>query len=108
MFNTAGSEAATTIPWFGYGALVLELLSYAGQMVYLPRISHKYGPVTLTAMYYTVATAATSATLIAREHDHLDQVRVAAGFTAKSWNVYMLQAASLPLHRQPGSHVSGY
>lgn len=32
------------------------------------------GPVTLTAMYYTVATVATSATLVVREHNHLDQV----------------------------------
>jgi drug/metabolite transporter (DMT)-like permease len=72
--NSSGGEGATSTPWFGYGALVFELISYAGQLVYLPRMSHKYGPVTLTAMYYMVATAATSATLVVREHDHLDQV----------------------------------
>ena len=59
---------------FGYTALAIELLAYAGQMVLLPRISKQYGTVTLTSMYYTVAAAATAATLVVREHDDLGQV----------------------------------
>lgn len=60
---------------FGYCALTLELLAYAAQMVYLPNLSKKYKPFTLTAMYYTVATVASAGTLILRERDDLLSVR---------------------------------
>lgn len=69
-FNAAGSGGQEGHA-FGYAALVLELLAYAAQMVYLPNLSKRYKPLTLTAMYYTVATAASAATLILRDKDDL-------------------------------------
>lgn len=74
-FNSMGSEAANGTP-FGYCALALELLAYAGQMVYLPRLSKKYGTLSLTAMYYTIASFATAITLGLRERDQLGSVRL--------------------------------
>lgn len=59
---------------FGYAALVVELLAYAGQMVLLPKVSKRYGSLTLTSLYYTVASLTTAATLILREHGNLSQV----------------------------------
>ena len=73
-FNSASSTAANG-HLFGYAALAMELLAYAGQAVYLPKISKKYGTVTLTAMYYTLASAATALTLFVRERDELGEVR---------------------------------
>ena len=73
-FNSAGeSTQGGTI--FGYSALALELLAYAGQAVYMPRISKKYGTVSLTAMYYTIASVATGLTLVVRERNQLGDVR---------------------------------
>jgi hypothetical protein len=60
---------------YGYVALAIELLAYAAQMVYLPLVSRKYGTLSLTAMYYSIASIATAATLVAREHNDISQVR---------------------------------
>jgi drug/metabolite transporter (DMT)-like permease len=73
-FHAAGNGADSVGHVFGYIALVTELLAYAAQMVLLPAVSKKYGAVTLTAMYYSVASLATAATLVWREHDDLSQV----------------------------------
>lgn len=69
-FNAAGSGGQEG-HMFGYAALTLELLAYAAQMTYLPSLSKRYKPLTLTAMYYTVATVASAATLILRDRDDL-------------------------------------
>jgi hypothetical protein len=53
---------------------VLELLAYAAQMTFLPRVSKNYRPLTLTALYYSVATVASAITLLIRERDDLSQV----------------------------------
>jgi drug/metabolite transporter (DMT)-like permease len=73
-FNAAGSGGQEGHA-FGYAALILELLAYAAQMTYLPTLSKRYKPLTLTAMYYTVATLASAATLIVRDRDDLLSVR---------------------------------
>ena len=74
VFNSAGAASENGTP-FGYCALALELLAYAGQVVYLPRISKKYGTISLTAMYYTIASFATAITLGLRERNQLGSVR---------------------------------
>jgi drug/metabolite transporter (DMT)-like permease len=77
VFNTSGGGGDAGHA-FGYAALTLELVAYAAQMTYLPRLSKRYKPLTLTALYYTVATAASAVTLLVRDHGELDQVRAGA------------------------------
>jgi hypothetical protein len=72
--HAAGIGADRAGHVFGYAALVVELLAYAGQMVLLPKVSKRYGSLTLTSLYYTVASLATAATLVLREHGDLTQV----------------------------------
>jgi hypothetical protein len=74
VFNSAGASNEVGHA-FGYCALALELLAYAGSAVYMPRISKRYGTVTLTALYYTVASVATAITLLVRERNQLGDVR---------------------------------
>eukprot|EP00892_Ulva_mutabilis_P007089 jgi/Ulvmu1/4752/UM020_0036.1 len=73
IFNAEGG-AGSAGHAFGYGALALELIAYAAQMTYLPRVSKRYKPITLTAMYYTVATIASAVTLLIRDRHELDQI----------------------------------
>lgn len=73
IFNAEGS-AASAGHTFGYVALVVELIAYAAQMTYLPRVSKRYKPITLTALYYMVATVASAITLLVRDRDQLEQV----------------------------------
>lgn len=75
IFNTEGS-ASSAGHAFGYTALIVELLAYAAQMTYLPRVSKRYKPITLTALYYMVATVASAITLLIRDRDELTQVMI--------------------------------
>lgn len=73
IFNAEGSAAGAGHT-FGYLALIVELIAYAAQMTYLPRVSKRYKPITLTALYYMVATVASAITLLIRDRDQLAQV----------------------------------
>lgn len=55
------------------------MLCYAGQMVWLPRLSSKYKPLSLTAIYYSVSTVASILTLVVRERDDLSRIVTDAG-----------------------------